>query len=108
MPNHELDSHYIEDARYELLLQAILNPKPTLDPRGQLIETLGEIGDLWPMSCLADRDPEEMAEAAFSAMKSSLNNDLSDEDEKVFEKGKRLMIECYAEMIALAKTAKAA
>tara|TARA_R110002049_G_scaffold10127_1_gene50160 strand:- start:125754 stop:125939 length:186 start_codon:yes stop_codon:yes gene_type:complete len=44
--------HYIDDATYELLLQAIMNPVPSLDLRSQLIETLGELGSVWPASCL--------------------------------------------------------
>ncbi|PRY78886.1 hypothetical protein CLV80_103214 [Yoonia maritima] len=45
------NDHYLSEAQYETLLQALLHPAPSLDPRGQLIETLGELGGLWPISC---------------------------------------------------------
>lgn len=47
---HNRTEHYLPDVTYEVLLQAIMNPTPSLDPRGQLIETLGEIGRVWPAS----------------------------------------------------------
>ena len=46
-----LSDHYLPEAQYEILLQALLHPEPSLDPRGQLIETLGELGGVWPVSC---------------------------------------------------------
>ncbi|MBB5723195.1 hypothetical protein FHS72_002832 [Loktanella ponticola] len=95
--------HYLPNAAYELLLQAILNPTPSLDPRSQLIETLGEIGGLWPMSCLADRDPVQMAEADMSRTRRNLVNDLSDEDEAVLATIQKMVTENYAQQIELAK-----
>lgn len=46
--------HYLPDASYEILLQAILHPTPALCARSQLIETLGELGNVWPESVLSD------------------------------------------------------
>lgn len=47
--------HYLPDENYDRLLQAILHPVPSLDPRSQLIETLGEIGGVWPRSINPER-----------------------------------------------------
>ncbi len=46
---------YIPAAEYEILLQMILNPAPSLDPRSQLIETLGDFAGIWPASVLDDQ-----------------------------------------------------
>jgi hypothetical protein len=43
--------HYLPDTAYEALLQAILNPAPSLCRRSTLIEALGEIGGVWPEMC---------------------------------------------------------
>lgn len=53
MPTQTPDT-YLPDTAYEVLLQAILNPVPSLDPRSQLIETLGELGGVWPESVNSD------------------------------------------------------
>lgn len=49
MPTQTPD-HYLPDTAYEVLLQAILQPVPSLCPRSQLIENLGELGGVWPQS----------------------------------------------------------
>lgn len=52
--------HYLPKDTYELLLQAILQPIPSLCARSQLIETLGDIGGVWPASV----DPRQIAGSA--------------------------------------------
>lgn len=52
MTNNE---HYVLDAAYDALIDALMNPPACNDRRTQTIELLGGIG-VWPMSCLADRD----------------------------------------------------
>ena len=104
MPNQPSQDTYIDNARYELLLQAILNPTPSLDPRGQLIETLGEIGGVWPVSCLADRDPAEMARDEMDRTKRSLIKPLTEDDQATLDHVENMVAENYAAMIAMAKT----
>ncbi len=103
MPNDKVDDHYISDARYELLLQAILNPTPSLDPRGQLIEALGEIGGLWPMSCLAERDPVGMTETAPNGIMGRQIINHFECQQRDFAKLRQLMTEHHSAMVALAK-----
>lgn len=94
--------HYLPNAAYELLLQALMHPTPSLDPRSQLIETLGEIGGVWPVSCLADQDPAAMARAEMDRTKRTLIKPLTDADKKVFEDIEAMMTANYAKLIAMA------
>lgn len=50
----EQTEYYIPDGTYELPLQAIMHPVSPTSPRSDLIEALGEIGGIWPASCLDD------------------------------------------------------
>jgi hypothetical protein len=108
MPNQTTQDTYIDDARFELLLQAILNPTPSLAPRSQLIETLGEIGGVWPISCLADRDPAEMARDEMDRTKRSLIKPLTEDDQATLDHVETILTENYAAMIAMAKADQAA
>ena len=108
MPNQTTQDTYIDNARYELLLQAIMHPTPSLDPRGQLIETLGEIGGVWPVSCLADHDPAEMARDEMIRTKRSLVKPLTDDDHATLDQIETMLTENYAAMIAMAKADQAA
>ena len=49
---------FIDNETYDALIDALLAPKePTLDPRGQLVEILGDAG-VWPRLCLVERVKE--------------------------------------------------
>jgi len=53
--------HYLPDEAYDRLVSALLNPAPTLDPRGQIVEALGEFGEIWPEACKRDQEAQDAA-----------------------------------------------
>ncbi|WP_127559047.1 hypothetical protein [Nioella ostreopsis] len=59
-----MPDHYIPNEAYDRLVDELLHLKPTLDPRGQIVEVLGEFGEIWPESC---REAIEADEAAYRA-----------------------------------------
>jgi hypothetical protein len=76
---------YITDAAYEVLLQAILNPVPSLDPRSQLIETLGELGNIWPASIHPDA-VDQIAETPADKRAAKTYRDMLDTNAKAMAK----------------------
>tara|TARA_R100000935_G_C2841561_1_gene171394 strand:- start:1148 stop:1471 length:324 start_codon:yes stop_codon:yes gene_type:complete len=78
------DEHYVPDAAYDALIDALMNSPACNDRRTQMIELLGGIG-VWPMSCLADRDAAEMAQADLDAAMKHHTGTLSDDDLAVLE-----------------------
>lgn len=46
--------HYINDATYHRLVEALLHPKPSLCPASDIREVLGEIANIWPASIAQD------------------------------------------------------
>lgn len=63
--------HYLPDEAYDRLVSALLNPAPTLDPRGQIVEALGEFGEIWPEACKRDQEAEDAAYRAGLAARES-------------------------------------
>ena len=49
-------STYLPDAVYYALLDDLLAANSNFDPRGRVIELLGEIADVWPQMVLDDAE----------------------------------------------------
>ena len=95
-----LDS-FLPAATFNHLVDAILNPAPSLDPRGQLIETLGNIAGVWSDECLRDQDPADMARADIKRMTDGLN--LTGDDQATIDRLETMLTDLHAAEIELAR-----
>ena len=91
---------YMPASAYNRMLDAILNPAPSLDPRGQLIELLGTQAGIWSDECLRDADPAQMARDDIKRMTANL--DLTHDDQKAIDRLEAMLTDLHAAEIELA------
>ena len=96
---------YLPVTTYNQLIDSLMTPAPHFDRRTQLVELLGNAG-VWPMSCLADHDAEELAQRDMDAILRLIDRPLPEADWAAMEAYRKMLIENYQTQIDLAKTDK--
>jgi hypothetical protein len=94
--------HYIPTASYDALVATLMNLPAHFDRRTQTIELLLGVG-IAPMSCLADRDAAEMAQAELDAVMRHITTPLSDADQAALDSYLAMQTRNYAAQIEIAK-----
>ncbi|MFT6535423.1 MAG: hypothetical protein ACJAQU_000315 [Loktanella salsilacus] len=94
--------HYIPTNSFDELVATLMNLPAHFDRCTQIIELLLGVG-VAPMSCLADRDAAEMAQADMAAVTRHITTPLSDADQAAFDSYLAMQTRNYAAQIEIAK-----